>query len=41
MAALDEKKASCYWLLKEEPSGFSDGKQQDDEENDEHVSRDC
>ncbi len=40
MAALDEKD-SCYRLLKVEPSGFSDGKEQDDEEIDEHVARDC
>ena len=32
---------SCYLLLKEDLSGLSDGRQQDDEENDGYVARDC
>ena len=32
---------SCYLLLKEELSDLSDGRQQDDEENDGYVARDC
>jgi hypothetical protein len=40
MAALNEE-ASCFWLLIEEPSVLSDGRQQDDEQNDEHIAQDC